>query len=212
MSSKVFGYCRVSSQEQNERKQVVALKEFGIEERDIFIDKGRSGKDFNREQYQLLKGILRENDCLVVQNLSRLGRNYTETRKEWECITQEIKADIVVLEMPLLDTRQYKDLLGTFISDLVLSVLSYNADQERRQIRINQRKGIDIALKDGTKTGNPYGRPKIKKPQAFDSVVLKWKNGELKSKEAMSELGLKPNTFYEMVKEFNLNYREGVYK
>lgn len=214
MSSKVFFYARVSDRSQSEIRQIEAFKKFGIpDSRYVFIDK-KSGKNFNeREQYQLLKKMLREGDLLVITSLDRLGRNYEETKKEWVYITQEIKADIVVLDIELLDTRKYKDLIGTFINDLIVSILSYNADQERRHINKRQREGIDIVLKTGiTKTGNPYGRPRIKKPQGFDTVVLKWKNKELKSKEAMQELGLKPNTFYEMVKEFNLHYREEVCK
>ena len=195
MKSKIFGYGRVSSKDQNEERQVLAFKEYGIEERDIYIDK-QSGKDFNREKYNILKKILRENDLLVIKSLDRLGRNYNETKKEWAYITQEIKADIVVLDMPLLDTRQYKDLLGTFISDLVLSVLSYNADQERQHIRQRQREGIDIALNKGIK----FGRPKIEKPSNYDNVIALWKSKKIKSKEAMEMLNLKPNSFYNLLK------------
>lgn len=126
MKSKVFGYARVSSKEQNEERQLVAFKEFGIDERDIYIDK-QSGKDFNREQYSILKNILRENDLLVVKSIDRLGRNYNMIVDEWKDIVKNIKADIVVIDMPLLDTRNNKDLLGTFISDLVLQILSYVA-------------------------------------------------------------------------------------
>lgn len=200
MKSKTFGYGRVSSKEQNEERQLVAFREYGIDERDIYIDK-QSGKDFNRENYITLKHILRENDLLVIKSIDRLGRNYSQIIEEWQDITKNIKADIVVIDMPLLDTRKNKDLLGTFISDLVLQILSYVAEQERTFIKQRQSEGIDIALKNGTKSGNPFGRPKIEKPQDFDIVVNRWKNKEIKSKEAMELLGLKPNTFYNMVKE-----------
>ena len=122
MKNKIFGYVRVSSKDQREDRQLIAFKEFGIDERDIYIDK-QSGKDFNREQYNILKHILRENDVLVIKSIDRLGRNYNMIIDEWKDITKNIKADIVVVDMPLLDTRNNKDLLGTFISDLVLQIL-----------------------------------------------------------------------------------------
>ena len=196
MKSKIFGYARVSSKEQNEERQLVAFKEYGIDERDIYVDK-QSGKDFNRENYITLKHILRENDLLVIKSIDRLGRNYNQIIDEWKDITKNIKADIVVIEMPLLDTRKNKDLLGTFISDLVLQILSYVAEQERTFIKQRQKEGITNAKNNGVK----FGRPKIEKPQDFDVVVSRWKNKEIKSKEAMELLGLKPNTFYNMVKD-----------
>ena len=196
MKSKIFGYARVSSKEQNEERQLVAFKGYGIDERDIYVDK-QSGKDFNRENYITLKHILRENDLLVIKSIDRLGRNYNQIIDEWKDITKNIKADIVVIDMPLLDTRKNKDLLGTFISDLVLQILSYVAEQERTFIKQRQKEGITNAKNNGVK----FGRPKIEKPQDFDVVVSRWKNKEIKSKEAMELLGLKPNTFYNMVKD-----------
>lgn len=196
MKNKIFGYVRVSSKEQNEDRQLIAFKEFGIDERDIYIDK-QSGKDFNREQYIILKHILRENDVLVIKSIDRLGRNYNMIIDEWKDITKNIKADIVVLDMPLLDTRNNKDLLGTFISDLILQILSYVAEQERTFIKQRQKEGIAVAKNNNVK----FGRPKIEKPQNFDIVVNKWKNKEIKTKEAIEILGLKPNTFYNLVKE-----------
>lgn len=198
MKSKIFGYARVSSKEQNEERQLVAFKEYGIDERDIYIDK-QSGKDFNRENYITLKHILRENDLLVIKSIDRLGRNYNQIIDEWKDITKNIKADIVVIDMPLLDTRKNKDLLGTFISDLVLQILSYVAEQERTFIKQRQKEGITNAKNNGVK----FGRPRIEKPQDFDVVVNRWKNKEIKSKEAMELLGLKPNTFYNMVKLYD---------
>lgn len=195
MKRKIFGYARVSSKEQNVERQLVAFKEYGIDERDIYIDK-QSGKDFNREQYNTLKHILRENDLLVIKSIDRLGRNYEMIVNEWKDITKNIKADIVVIDMPLLDTRKNKDLLGTFISDLVLQILGYVAEQERTFIKQRQKEGISVAKNNGVK----FGRPKIEKPLNFDDVVLKWKNKEIKTKEAMELLGLKPNTFYNLIK------------
>ena len=195
MSNKVFGYARVSSKEQNEERQLNAFKEFSIDERDIYVDK-QSGKDFNRDNYLVLKHILRENDLLVIKSIDRLGRNYNMIIEEWKDITQNIKADIVVIDMPLLDTRNNKDLLGTFISDLVLQILSYVAEQERSFIKLRQKEGIENALKKGVK----FGRPKIEKPSNYDEVMSKWKDKKIKSKEAMELLGLKNNTFYNLIK------------
>ena len=195
MSSKIFGYARVSSKEQNEERQLNAFKEFGIDERDIYADK-QSGKDFNRDNYLVLKHILRENDLLVIKSIDRLGRNYNMIIEEWKDITQNIKADIVVIDMPLLDTRNNKDLLGTFISDLILQILSYVAEQERTFIKQRQKEGIENALNKGVK----FGRPKIEKPANFDNVISQWKKKKIKSKDAMIMLNLKPNTFYNLLK------------
>ena len=196
MKNKIFGYVRVSSKEQKEDRQLIAFKEFGIDERDIYIDK-QSGKDFNREQYSILKNVLRENDLLVIKSIDRLGRNYSQIIDEWQDITKNIKADIVVIDMPLLDTRNNKDLLGTFISDLVLQILSYVAEQERRFIKQRQKEGISNAINNGVK----FGRPKIEKPSNYDDVIKLWKNKKIKSKEAIEMLGLKPNTFYNLLKK-----------
>ncbi len=197
MKNKIFGYARVSSKEQNEERQIVAFKDYGIDERDIYIDK-QSGKDFDREQYSILKHILRENDILVIKSIDRLGRNYNMIIDEWKDITKNIKADIVVIDMPLLDTTKNKDLLGTFISDLILQILSYVAEQERTFIKQRQKEGISTAKNKGIK----FGRPTIEKPQNFDIVVNKWKNKEIKTKEAIEQLGLKPSTFYNMVNKY----------
>lgn len=197
MKNKIFGYARVSSKEQNEERQIVAFKDYGIDERDIYIDK-QSGKDFDREQYNILKHILRENDILVIKSIDRLGRNYNMIIDEWKYITKNIKADIVVIDMPLLDTTKNKDLLGTFISDLILQILSYVAEQERTFIKQRQKEGISTAMNKGIK----FGRPTIEKPQNYDIVVSKWKNKEIRTKEAIEQLGLKPSTFYNMVNKY----------
>ena len=195
MKNKIFGYARVSSKTQNEERQLVSFEEYGIDERDIYVDK-QSGKDFNREQYSILKSVLRENDLLVIKSIDRLGRNYIQIVEEWRDITKNIKADIVVIDMPLLDTRSNKDLLGTFISDLVLQILSYVAEQERRFIKQRQNEGIKNAKNNGIK----FGRPKIERPHNFDEVVFEWKNKKIRSKDAMQMLGLKPNSFYNLLK------------
>lgn len=202
MKNKKFGYGRVSSKDQNEIRQLLAFKEQGIDERDIYIDK-KSGKDFEREQYQLLKNILREGDLLVIHSIDRLGRNYEQIVEEWKDITKNIKADILVLDMKeLLDTRQKKDLLGTFINDLILGLLSYVAQTEREKINTRQREGIDAYKRTGiTKTGRPYGRPTIIKPDNFNEIVGNWKNKKITAREAMRQLNMKPNSFYKYVKK-----------
>lgn len=196
MENKIFGYARVSTRDQNEIRQIKEFEKLGIKERDIYIDK-KSGKDFEREQYKILKNILRKDDLLVILSIDRLGRNYEMICEEWKDITKNIGADIYVIDMPLLDTRNKKDLLGTFINDLILSLLSYVAQNEREKIKIRQRQGIDIALSNGVK----FGRPKINKPDNYDEVIEDWKNKKITAREAMKLLNLKPNTFYSMVKE-----------
>lgn len=194
----IYGYARVSTQYQNEDRQMQALKDFGIDEENIFVDK-RSGKDFEREEYQLLKRIMKrtQNNVLVIKSIDRLGRNYKQIQEEWREITQELKTDIVVLDMPILDTRQYKDLLGSFISDLVLQVLSFVAEEERTRIRSRQKEGIAVAKAKGKK----FGRPKIKIPDNFEEEYKKWKRGEQTAKVTMEKLGLKRGKFYMLVRE-----------
>ncbi len=200
-NSKKFGYGRVSGKDQNEARQVEAFKKEGILERDIYIDK-KSGKDFDRTNYKLLKNLLREDDLLVIHSIDRLGRNYQMIVDEWRDITKNIKADILVLDMPLLDTRQKKDLIGTLINDIILALLSYVAQVEREKINSRQREGIDICLNTKkTKTGRWFGRPRVPKPDGYNEVITKWKNKEITAKEAMHILNLKPNTFYNFVKE-----------
>ena len=202
MASKIFAYIRASSKDQNVARQLEALKEFNIDERDIYIDK-QSGKDFNREQYQILKKALRENDILVIKSIDRLGRNYNMILEEWRDITQNIKADIKVLDMPILDTSKNKDLLGSVINDIILALLSYVAEQERTYRRSRQREGIDLYLKTGkTKTGNRMGRPTLPLPTNWSEVYEKWNNKKITAKKAMELLGgIKPNKFYAWVKE-----------
>lgn len=195
----LYGYARVSTKEQNTDRQVQSLKDFGIEEENIFVDK-KSGKDFNREEYQLLKRIMKRttNNVLVIKSIDRLGRNYKEIQNEWREITQDLKTDIVVLDMEILDTRKYKNLLGNFIADLVLQVLSFVAEQERDNIRVRQQEGIKIAKSKNIK----FGRPRIERPKDFEEEYNKWKKGEQTAKITMNNLSLKRNKFYMFVKEY----------
>lgn len=196
MTNKQFFYGRVSSKEQNEERQLVAARDFGINERDIYIDK-KSGKDFDREQYMLLKQQLREGDLLVILSIDRLGRNYDQIITEWRDIIN-LGCDIVVIDMPLLDTRDKDDgLTKRFISDLFLQILSYVSEQERLNIRSRQRQGIEIA--------KAQGKYKGRKPIAvenFKEIYEQWKNGDITARKAMEMLNLKSNTFYRRVKQY----------
>lgn len=195
----IYGYARVSSKDQNEDRQVEAFKEFGVPEKNIFVDK-KSGKDFDREEYKVLKRFLAitENNVLVIKSIDRLGRNYKQIQEEWRVITQELKTDIVVLDMPMLDTRQYKDTMGTFIADLVLQVLSFMAEQERKNIKSRQAEGIATAKRNGKK----FGRPKIELPEGFEQEYSLWKAGKQTAKATMEKMGLKRGKFYMFVKDF----------
>lgn len=193
-NNRVFGLARVSSKDQNEIRQIKALRDFGISEKNIYVDK-QSGKDFNREQYQLLKKQLRENDLVVIKSIDRLGRDYDMIIEEWRDITKNIKADIFVIDMPLLDTRTNKDLLGTFISDLVLQILSYVANQERLYIKQRQREGIDIALAKGVKFGRVLKtKEDLENNPLFLKYYMKWKRKEITLCEMQRLLGVKSRT------------------
>ncbi|MEK4069918.1 recombinase family protein [Peribacillus sp. FSL R5-0717] len=202
MDVRKFGYIRVSSKDQNEGRQLQAMLENGLNERDIFIDK-QSGKNFDRVQYQLLKRMIRKGDVLYIHSLDRFGRNKEEILQEWNDITKNIQADIVVMDMPLLDTTQYKDSLGTFIADLVLQILSWMAEEERDRIRKRQREGIDVALQNGV----PFGRPKATVTEEFKHVYNRWKSGEITAVKARGELGVKKTTFYKLVKEYERDFQ-----
>ena len=190
-----YGYIRVSTREQNEARQLDALYKAGVEEKKIYMDK-QSGKDFDRKGYQRLLHRLRPGDTLFVKSIDRLGRNYNEILEQWRLITKEKNAAIVVLDMPLLDTRQDRDLTGTLIADIVLQLLSYVAQTEREFIRQRQREGIAIAREQG----KYKGRKPIQPPD-FDSVVSRWRKGELTAAQAMKRLGMSSSTFYRRVKE-----------
>jgi len=197
MNNIVFGYARVSSKEQNEHRQIEALKAEGVDERNIYIDK-KSGKDFNREQYKAVIDRLREGDLIIVTSIDRLGRNYNDILEQWRYITKTIKGNIRVLDMPLLDTSaDTQNLDSRFIADLVLQILSYVAEKERRFIKQRQAEGIALAKAEGRLTG----RPKVQKPKRWDEIYAQWENKQITAVAAMQVLGLKINTFYSFVKQ-----------
>ena len=191
MEPKTYGYVRVSTRDQNESRQLDALAACGIAGQNIFIDK-QSGKDFNRPAYGKLLRRLRRGDQLVIKSIARLGRNYREIMEQWQLITKEKGVDIRVLDMPLLDTAKSKDLLGTFISDIVLQLLSFVAENERSNIRQRQAEGIAAAKKRGVQ----FGRPPRPLPENFDLMRARWRNGELSLQKAAQECGLPTTTFY----------------
>ena len=191
-----YGYMRVSTKEQNEDRQRIKLKEAGIEDEKLFLDK-QSGKDFNRKNYKKLLERLDSKSVLFVTSIDRLGRNYSEIMQQWKIITQEKKADIVGLDMPLLDTRKHKDLLGTLISDIVLSLLSYVAETERTFIRERQKEGIAAAHIRGVK----FGRPKTKLTEIFYINAHRWKNHEISLSEAAKNCDMAKSTFWDRVRE-----------
>jgi DNA invertase Pin-like site-specific DNA recombinase len=199
MQTKVFGYVRVSSKDQNIDRQVNEMLAIGVNQRDILIDK-QSGKDFDRPMYQTLKSHLREGDKLYIKSLDRFGRNKEKILKEWQEITKEIKADIVVLDMPLLDTTRYKNVSGleSLITDLVLQLLSYFAEEERDRIRTRQSEGVIAAKKNGKK----FGRPNMEYPQDWDSCYSLWKQNKATAVETFNKLGLKKATFYKLVRKY----------
>lgn len=196
MSSKKFGYARVSTNEQKEDRQIIDLLEYGIPERDIFIDK-QSGRSFERSQYLILRNaILRPGDVLVVKSIDRFGRNYSSIRSEWEHITKVIQADIIVLDTPILDTTQFKDLLGNVITDIVLAVLSFGAQLEVDTKAKAQAEGIAAAHLRGVK----FGRPRAL-PTDWDTWYPKWKAGEITAVECYKQLGVSASTFYRLAKQ-----------
>ena len=187
----IYGYMRVSSKEQNEDRQKIALTEMGVPENNIYMDK-QSGKDFERTQYKRLLRKLNENSVLYIKSIDRLGRNYGELNEQWRIITKEKIADIVVIDMPLLDTRREKNLLGTFISDVVLALLSYVAENERTNIKQRQAEGIAAAKARGVK----FGRPPLPIPQNFYQMHKDWRAGKITIEEAAKACNMCPKTFY----------------
>lgn len=187
-----YGYVRVSTKEQNEARQYIELLEFGIKKKNIYMDK-LSGKDFNRPAYKrLVYKKLKTNDTLVIKSIDRLGRNYDEILQEWKYITKIKKANIKILDMPILDTDHDKDLIGTLIGDIVLQILSFVAENERETLRQRQAEGIRAAKQRGVS----FGRPKLELPDDFEYIVECWKNKEINSKDAIRISGLKYSTFY----------------
>ena len=198
MGNNVYGYVRVSSQEQNEDRQLIAMEESGVERANIFIDK-QSGKDFDRPNYKRLIKRLRPGDTLFIKSIDRLGRNYEEIQNQWRIITKEKFVDVVVIDMPLLDTRHEKNLLGTFISDIVLQLLSYVSETERTNIKQRQAEGIAAAKKRGVK----FGRPSKKMPPNFGELITKWEKKELTMQEILKTYDMSESTFYRRVREYN---------
>lgn len=193
-----YGYVRVSTKEQNEQRQMIALREFGIDEKRIYLDK-QSGKDFERANYKKMLRKLKNGDTLVVKSIDRLGRNYDEILEQWRIVTKEKQVVIVVLDMPLLDTRQNRDLTGTLIADIVLQLLSYVAQTEREFIRQRQAEGIAAAKAQGVQ----FGRRPMLRPEAFDSLKAQWQNDEISARMAAKQLGITHSTFLRWVKEKN---------
>lgn len=196
MSGIIYGYARVSTQAQNEARQLTALREFGVLEENIIVEK-QSGKDFNRPLYQRLIEILRPEDVLVVQSIDRLGRDYTEILDQWRFINKGLNASIVVLDMPLLDTREGRDLTGTLISDIVLQLLSYVAQKERENNRQRQAEGIAAAKARGVHCG----RKRLDTPEGFEDVVQNWEDGWISATLAAKELGMSRDTFLRRARE-----------
>ena len=190
MNINTYGYMRVSSADQNEDRQKIELLTWGVPAGNLFCDK-LSGKNFSRPEYQKLKTLLKKGDLLVVKSIDRFGRNYLQIQEEWRYITKKLEADIVIIDMPLLDTRRDKDLLGTLISDIVLQLLSYVAETERQYIHQRQAEGIAAAKLRGVR----FGRPVIPLPKNFKEIYLRWKAGEISLSEAADHTNMSKNQF-----------------
>ena len=197
IESKIYGYIRVSSKDQNEDRQLIALHGKGVKDDHIYIDK-KSGKDFNHPQYKKLVKKLKPGDLLMIQSIDRLGRNYEKVQNQWRVLTKEKEVDICVIDMPLLDTRQGKDLMGTFIADLVLQILSFVAQNEREYIRKRQAEGIAAAKAKGVK----FGRKPIPLPENFYEVHQAWRSKKLTLKQAASACNMPVGTFYGKAQKF----------
>lgn len=195
----IYGYVRISSIDQNEDRQMIALKEKGVTEKNIYMDK-LSGKNFDRPQYKKLVKKLKAGDLLYILSIDRLGRNYEEIQNQWRIITKEKGADICIIDMPLLDTTQGKDLMGTFIADLVLQILSFVAQSERENIKKRQEQGIAAAKAKGVK----FGRPEIRTPHDFSVIVKKWERNLISLDDVLKEVGMSRATFYRKVRELKI--------
>ena len=194
----MYGYARVRTKEQKEDRQLLALSEMRLPERNIYVDK-QSGKDFERPMYKRLLKRLKEDDVLYIKSIDRLGRNYEEILEQWRVLTREKKVDIVVLDMPLLDTRRGKDLMGTFLSDIVLQVLSFVAENERKNIRERQKEGIEAARLRGVK----FGRPSKPLPENFGQMSRKWMAGEISGRMAADLCGMPLTSFRRRSRTFS---------
>mgnify|MGYP001072711221 CR=1 FL=1 len=213
----IYGYIRVSSRDQNEDRQLLSLKRIGVLEKNIYLDK-QSGRDFNRPQYRKMVRKLKKDDLLYIKSIDRLGRNYEEILEQWRVLTKEKGVDIVVLDMPLLDTRRGKDLMGTFLSDIVLQVLSFVAENERSNIKQRQAEGIAVAKAKGVRFGRPpkplpkgiaaakakgvkFGRPSRSVPDNFDEVHREWREKKITLKEAAKACDMPVGTFYGKIRK-----------
>lgn len=201
----VYGYARVSSKTQKEDRQIIALCRAQVPKRSIYVDK-QSGKDFDRPMYQKMIRQLKADDVLYIQSIDRLGRNYEEIMRQWELITKEKGADIVVIDMPLLDTRRGKDLMGTFLADIVLALLSYVAENERTNIKRRQAEGIAAAKAKGIR----FGRRPLPLPDNFPEVCHLWERKEISLQEAAERCGMSRSTFYEKAKKWEHASRTGI--
>ena len=199
----IYGYVRVSSTDQNEDRQMIALKEKGLQEHWIYMDK-QSGKDFNRPNYQKMLRKLQNGDLLYILSIDRLGRNYNEILEQWRILTKEIGIDVCVIDMPLLDTRNGKDLMGTFIADLVLQILSFVAQNEPENIKKRQAEGIAAAKAKGVR----FGRPEITIPDNFGDIVKAFQKNKISFDEVLLKTGMKKTTFYRKLREFNLTNKK----
>ncbi len=193
---KIYGYVRVSTREQNEDRQLIALREIGVEDEFVYMDK-QSGKDFNRPKYKNLLKKLKKGDMLYIKSIDRLGRNYEEILQQWRILTKEKGVDIIVLDMPLLDTRRGKDLMGTFLSDIVLQVLSFVSENERVNIKQRQAEGIAAAKAKGVK----FGRPPLPLPENFYKIHRDWRAKKISLSEAAKACGMPLGTFYSKAKK-----------
>lgn len=196
--AEVYGYVRVSTKEQKEDRQMMAMYELGIKKRNIYVDK-QSGKDFNRPMYQKLLKKMKENDVLFIKSIDRLGRNYEEVLEQWRILTKEKNIDVVVIDIPILDTRLGKDLLGTLIADLVLAIFSYVSENERSNIKSRQKEGIEAAKKRGVK----FGRPSKPLPKDFEQICQAFLRKEINAEEAARRCNFTKVTFYHKLKEWN---------
>lgn len=189
--AEVYGYVRVSTREQKEDRQMIAMNGVRIKKKNIYVDK-QSGKDFNRPMYQKLLKKLKKNDVLFIKSIDRLGRNYEEVLEQWRILTKEKNVDVVVIDIPILDTRMGKDLLGTLIADLVLAIFSYVSENERNNIKSRQKEGIEAAKQRGVK----FGRPLLSVPEDFEEICNDWRNKKITAEEAAKLCNLKKATFY----------------
>jgi len=202
-----YGYVRVSTIDQNEERQMVEMRKLKIPDGNVYIDK-LSGKDFNRPKYKKLLSKLKKGDLLYVQSIDRLGRNYEDIQAQWRYLTKVKEVDIAVIDMPLLDTRNGKDLMGTFLADIVLQVLSFVAQNERENIRKRQAQGIAAAKAKGMK----FGRPVLDVPKEFPQLVTEWRNGKLKVIEAANRCNMSVATFYRRLREYDCSNESALSK